>query len=138
MVIDTSTLVGAMLLPDSVPHRALKCALANTRICTSQATLVELQRVIARSKFDRYQPNEVRQGFLAIVRAHSQLFTVQDDHEAAVDPPCRDPKDNKFLALAATCGAEILVSSDTDLLVLHPLNGLSILAPAAFLGLYDE
>jgi predicted nucleic acid-binding protein len=34
--------------------------------------------------------------------------------------------------LAATCEAQALVSSDADLLVLHPWNGVAILNPEAF------
>ena len=45
----------------------------------------------------------------------------------------RDPKDDKFLALTAECEASILVSSDEDLLVLHPWNEVRIERPAEFL-----
>jgi hypothetical protein len=40
---------------------------------------------------------------------------------------CRDPKDNKYLELALAAGAETIVSSDDDLLVLHPWRGVRIL-----------
>jgi len=52
---------------------------------------------------------------------------------ATVNPPCRDPKDNQFLALCQACAATVLVSSDADLLVLHPWHGIPILTPATFL-----
>ena len=45
---------------------------------------------------------------------------------------CRDAKDNKYLELAATAGAEIIISSEGDLLVLDPWHGISILRPAVF------
>jgi len=38
----------------------------------------------------------------------------------AINPPCRDPKDDQFLVLARVAEADALVSSDEDLLVLHP------------------
>lgn len=44
---------------------------------------------------------------------------------AAVQPPCRDPKDTQFLALCKACDADALISSDADLLVLHPWQGLA-------------
>jgi predicted nucleic acid-binding protein len=47
---------------------------------------------------------------------------------------CRDPKDNKYLELALASGAEAIVSSDTDLLALHPWRGARILRPAAYLA----
>ena len=49
------------------------------------------------------------------------------------DGACRDAKDAKFLALALDCQAVTLVSSDADLLVLHPWHEIPILTPAAFL-----
>jgi putative PIN family toxin of toxin-antitoxin system len=85
-------------------------------------------------KFDRYLDKESRRSFVALMRRHLQLFAVQLADLAAVDPPCRDPADNKFLALALASEAEALVSSDEDLLVLHPLRGIPILTPAAFLA----
>ncbi|MDP1656717.1 MAG: putative toxin-antitoxin system toxin component, PIN family [Hylemonella sp.] len=53
--------------------------------------------------------------------------------ELNLAPPCRDPKDNMFLALVQACDADALISSDADLLVLHPWQGVPILTPAAFL-----
>jgi predicted nucleic acid-binding protein len=46
---------------------------------------------------------------------------------------CRDPGDNQFLELAETAEAELIVSSDADLQVLHPWRGIPILPPSAFL-----
>jgi predicted nucleic acid-binding protein len=39
------------------------------------------------------------------------------------------------LELAAAAGAEIIVSSDEDLLVLDPWRGIRIVRPAIYLGL---
>ena len=47
---------------------------------------------------------------------------------------CRDPKDDKYLELAFAAGAETIVSSDDDLLVLHPWRGVRILRPADYLA----
>jgi uncharacterized protein len=46
---------------------------------------------------------------------------------------CRDPKDNKFLEVAATGRADVIVTGDDDLLVLHPFRGIPILGPREFL-----
>lgn len=48
---------------------------------------------------------------------------------------CRDPKDDKFLELAASGNADAIVSGDHDLLALHPFRQVSILDPATFLSL---
>jgi putative PIN family toxin of toxin-antitoxin system len=137
VVFDTSTLVGAMLQVESVPHRALERALALTQLCASPATLDELERVIAHRKFDRYQAPDIRRRFLALMRANSRLFDVTAADEAAVNPSCRDPHDNKFLALSHVCRADVMVSSDADLLALHPWHDVRILPAAAFLELLE-
>jgi uncharacterized protein len=48
---------------------------------------------------------------------------------------CRDPKDDRYLELALAAGAAFIISSDDDLIVLHPWRGVSILSPAAYLAL---
>jgi len=62
------------------------------------------------------------------------MFSISEADLATVEPACRDPKDNLFLALAAVVGAKIIVSSDHDLLVLHPWQGVAIPTPAEFLS----
>jgi predicted nucleic acid-binding protein len=52
---------------------------------------------------------------------------------ANVLPACRDPKDDPFLALVLACDADVLVSSDADLLVLHPWRAVPVLTPGAYL-----
>lgn len=47
---------------------------------------------------------------------------------------CRDPDDDKLLALALSGAADLVVSGDADLLVLDPFQGLPILSPRRFLG----
>lgn len=47
---------------------------------------------------------------------------------------CGDAKDNKYLELALAAGADMIVSSDDDLLTLHPWRGIPVLRPAAYLG----
>lgn len=47
---------------------------------------------------------------------------------------CRDPNDDKYLVLAQAGSADVIVSSDDDLLVLHPWRGISIPSPADFLA----
>jgi len=133
VVFDTSTLVSAVLRVGSPPHRALAHALRVGEVCVSSATLAELDAVLMRPKFDRYQPTETRRAFAAFLRLHAALFDVSETLESSLNPACRDPKDNQFLALLQACAADVLVSSDADLLVLHPWNGVPILTPAAFL-----
>jgi hypothetical protein len=120
VVIDTSTLVGAALHIGSIPHQALLKALRFCNVCTSTETLAEIEEVINRSKFDRYLNRDERQEFIANLRRRASIFVVQNAGMIAINPPCRDPKDDQFLVLARVAEADALVSSDEDLLVLHP------------------
>jgi uncharacterized protein len=132
VVLDTSTLVSAALRIGSVPHQALLKALGTCEICVSSSTLDELEQVLERDKFDRYLDAESRLGFGALVRQYAHLFAVADVDELNVQPACRDPKDNKFLALALVCEADAIVSSDQDLLALNPWHAIPVLTPAGF------
>jgi predicted nucleic acid-binding protein len=62
------------------------------------------------------------------------MYPDSEAASAALDPPCRDASDNFILTLALACRADAIVSSDQDLLVLNPWNGIPILTPAQFLA----
>jgi putative PIN family toxin of toxin-antitoxin system len=138
VVFDTSTVVGAALRVGSTPHEALSFAFDHFDLCASAETLAELEEVLDRAKFDRYVNREKRQIFVANLKRRVHLFVVPNATVIETDPPCRDPKDNPFLALALIAEADVLVSSDQDLLILNPWHGIPILSPAQFLAAYSE
>jgi uncharacterized protein len=133
VILDTSTLVSAALRIGSVPRQVLLQALGSCDLCASTETLAELERVLDRKKFDRYLDHELRRAFVALVRRNSILFPIQDADRMAVQSACRDSSDNQFLALALVAEADAIVSSDEDLLVLHPWRAIAIMTPAEFL-----
>lgn len=120
-VFDTSTLVSAALRKGSVPRRALERALDMFELCVSEAGLAQLESVLARERMSRFISTEARSAFLEFVRSRFVELQVSDDDLAGVVPACRDTTDNLILALAAVARAKFIVSSDNDLLVLHPL-----------------
>lgn len=128
IVFDASTLVGAALKVDSVPERALLRAEEVDVFALSFAIEAEIAEVLDRPKFAHAIPRERRERILSILRGASIWF---EPAERVTD--CRDPKDNKYLELALAAGAEIIVSSDDDLIVLHPWRGVRILRPADYL-----
>jgi putative PIN family toxin of toxin-antitoxin system len=134
VVLDTSTLVSAALRPDSIPYQAFHRALRFCDVCSSKETLDELRKVLARDKFRRYLPDRAVRQFVRAMESNARLFEVRDLDCLAANPPCRDPGDNKFLALAFECEADAIVSSDEDLLVLDPWDTVRILRPADFLN----
>jgi uncharacterized protein len=132
VVFDTSTLVSAALRVGSVPHQALQQALSACTLCASEETLGELETVLGRDKFDAYLDRESRRTFAALIRRNAQIFVVEEADLALAQPPCRDPRDTQFLAVALVAEADALVSSDDDLLVLHPWREIDILTPLQF------
>lgn len=133
-MLDTSTLVSAVLRQHSIPRQVLVKALSEGELCASPATLAELEEVIARDKFDRYLDLRVRLDFVAMYRDKVRNFLISEEDEAALKIPCRDPRDNKFLALALACSANVLVSSDDDLLTMNPYGDILVLTPKAYLA----
>lgn len=129
VVFDASTVVGAALKADSIPRQALLSARDRHTIALSSAVFGEINEVLTRPKFAQVITAEVQAeivGLLTVAAAWVETgLTVTE---------CRDPKDNIYLELAAGASAEIIVSSDEDLLVLHPWRGVRILRPREFLA----
>jgi uncharacterized protein len=127
VVFDTSALVGAVLLPRSIPAIALEIASISAELLASAETLAELSDVLRRPHLDRYRSLQERLDFLALYRDLATLVQV-----SAAVTACRDPKDDKFLSLAVSAGASIIVASDEDLRVLDPYQSIRVLAPKQF------
>lgn len=134
VIVDTSTLVSAALRADSTPRLALKTALELFELCLSEGTLSELETVLARPKFARYAPAEALRAFIESVRAEGSMFSVSAADLEKVEPRCRDTEDHHILALAKVAEVDLIVSSDQDLLVLHPWRGIPILTPVQFVS----
>lgn len=132
-VIDTNVLISALLFKSSVPFQAIAWAEKQGIILYSEATLKELERVLNRSKFDKYLSQEERQVFLLKFIGSSQLVTITE--KIAV---CRDEKDNKFLELAVSGNANLIITGDLDLLVLNPFQSIEILTPEQFSDRFAE
>lgn len=130
IVFDASSIVGALLKPDSVPERALLLARARHVICLSNAVEAEIREVLGRPRFAQYLGEGRGERVIDLVASAAARFApsvaVQD---------CRDAKDNKYLELALAAGAAAVVSSDNDLLVLDAWRGIRIVTPAQFVEL---
>jgi len=127
-VLDTNTIVSALLFEHSRPGRALLRALERGEILLSAATLDELAVVLERKKFDRYLTGTDREQFLeAFVEG---AILVEPTEEIRI---CRDARDDKFLELAVTGNADCIITGDRDLLSLNPFRRISIVTATQFL-----
>jgi putative PIN family toxin of toxin-antitoxin system len=129
VVFDTNVLVSALLFRRSAPRKALDIVRLHGLILLSESTRNELDEVLHRSKFDRYVTAEERVAFMRLIIAASRTVAAPEHLDV-----CRDPKDNQFLEIALAGDAGCIVSGDSDLLILHPYRGISILSPADFLN----
>ncbi len=127
-VLDTNVLVSAALFENSLPHKAFEKANKMGKLLVSTATLQELEKVLERTKFDKYLSLDKRKTFLAYIAQNAELVPVTLTIEA-----CRDTKDNQFLEVAVCGKADAIITGDTDLLVLHPFENIPILSPKDFL-----
>lgn len=126
VVFDTSVLISAALQAASIPSRAVRHAVRADVILASAATLAG---TLERPKFGRCVSLAARREFVAFVQMASRIVEINRLIRA-----CRDPADDKFLDVAVSGGAELIVTSDADLLVRHPFEGVEIVTPATYLA----
>ncbi|MEJ0020446.1 MAG: putative toxin-antitoxin system toxin component, PIN family [Acetobacteraceae bacterium] len=126
IVIDTSVLVSAAIKAQTVPSLAVYQASQRDVVLKSRVTEAELREVIARPYLARLIAPAARERLNELM-ASAELVPIAERIIA-----CRDPKDDKFLELAVNGKADLIVSGDADLLVLHPFRDIPIITPAAF------
>lgn len=124
VVLDTNEIVAALATRSA-------CAELYTRVLAMHSYAVddnlldEVERVL-RVKFRVPAPRVV--DALALLRGTAHVLTP----EPLATPVCRDPDDDRILALARSFQADLLVTGDDDLLVLHPWEGIAIVRPREF------
>lgn len=126
-VFDTNSLISALLIKASVSREAFDKAVDHYQILISEETTAEFDDVASREKFEDYFEEEEREVFEELLHREARLVEVTEAIEAS-----RDSDDDKFLELAVTGGAGVIVSGDKDLLVLDPFRDIRIVRPRAF------
>jgi len=127
VVLDTNVLVSAALKQNSTPASAVRLVEQHDVLLKLGDTERQLFEVIARPYLGPligYEPV----AWLRSLMATAELVTITERIAA-----CRDPTDDKFLELAVSGHADVIVSGDADLLALNPFRGIPIVTPAAFL-----
>lgn len=135
-VVDTNILVRAVIKPHGTVGPILE-RLAQGRYCLlyNEASLEELIDVLGRPRLrNRFAITD------GDVRTVLDLIGIRGEEVPTVwnEAICRDPKDDKFLGLMIDGQADVLVTTDQDLLVLHPFRGVPILGAFEFLQMLEE
>ncbi len=128
IVLDTSVLISWLIFNSPTPTRAIRKAQREAFLLASTETLDELHNVLMRPKFHRAIDLSVRESIFSEYSRNVVRIRITTPIRL-----CRDPRDDKFLALALDGRADLLLTGDEDLLALHPFRGIAILSPAAFL-----
>ena len=126
-VVDTNVLVSALILPHgSVGPVLLRLRQGEYTLLYAQSLLEELVDVLnrprIRHKYGLSQEDIQSVVGLIILRGEA---VIPERRIAA----CRDPRDDKFLEVAVAGRADVIVSSDQDLLALHPCENIRGIPP---------
>lgn len=135
VVFDTVVFVRALINPYSIWGTIIFEHTSYYRLFVSKEIIVELLEVIKRpniiAKFKTFQDRDTKMVLEIISRAEVVETT-------SIFSASRDPKDDKFLATAKACGANYLVSENTDLLDLKEYKGIKIITAEAFLQILEQ
>jgi uncharacterized protein len=127
IILDTNTFVSGIIFKGDLLRRLVNLAVDEYRLVFSNETWDELSKVFQREKFEENLPLGTRLSVLAFLAS-----TVTVIHPTSIVSDCRDPKDNKFLALALDANVETIISGDGDLKALDPWRGIRIVSPEEF------
>ena len=145
LVVDTNTVLRGLAKPNSTSGRTLASIENGDALLLTSKRVIEEYRLILfdpniLSRFPQLNPRAIEAALRRLIYLSASFGTVRTRFEFP-----RDPKDEKFLALAIAGGATHLVTFDEDLLSLpnshtdaakrlrQRLPGLQIKLPADFL-----
>ncbi len=125
VVIDTNVLISSALSTKGVPATCVKYFIQHSKIVFSDETYEEFYSRLWRPKFDAYISREKRKSILLDFSNIAEWVEINGELNL-----CRDPDDNKFLAVAIKANVDMLVSGDRDLLDMKSIEGIPIYTPA--------
>jgi uncharacterized protein len=129
LVLDANVIVSAVLSAQGKSRQAFDRAISTGIVLMSDAIFAELSEVLLRPKFDRYSNRAKREAFLDELLGLVEFVEIIEQIDE-----CRDVKDNKYLELAVSGKADLILTGDEDLLVLHPFRQIPIIRIQTFLG----
>jgi putative PIN family toxin of toxin-antitoxin system len=131
VVLDTNTLISALGW-EGKQQLILNYCLGNKfKLLLSPEILKEIKEVLYRKKFD-FIDKEKKDEFIVLL---SELTEIMEPNiEINI---CRDKADNKFIELAVSSNAKIIVSGDEDLLELKEYKDIKIMDANHFLAIFQ-
>lgn len=135
VILDTQIYLRAAINPNSVCGRIIFNQLTDYHLYTADELDAEVKRVLKRPAIRLKFPqiNDTRTAQVMIVLEQAEHVQIAD-----IEPICRDPKDDIFLACAKAASADYLVSEDNDLLVISQHYSTRIVNVAAFLAALEQ
>jgi uncharacterized protein len=125
VILDTTVFVAA-LVAKGLCHEIVVRALGSCTVVSSQPLLDELEHTL-RAKFTL---GPASMAFLEQLRLHVRLA----EPTPLTSPVSRDADDDVVLATAVAAEAAVVVTGDSDLLVIGRYNGIDIVSPRDFLS----
>ncbi|MEW6721383.1 MAG: putative toxin-antitoxin system toxin component, PIN family [Thermodesulfobacteriota bacterium] len=133
IVVDANVLISAAF--GGTPLNAVSKAFSRGDVCLSPVVAAEIGETIMRLS-KKLGAEKTKILFSLWDRFQSLCRMEESVRNVSV---CRDPKDDAYLSLCASIGAEYLITGDKDLLVVDPARepalpgDLKILAPREYL-----
>lgn len=134
VVLDTNVMISALISPAGRSADAVIVASCRNNVLQSSETLDELREKLGSRRLAKFLNPAISAAWFAAVSAFS---TPVDAAPEATQ--CRDVKDNKFIDLAVSGEATMIVSGDKDLQVLGFVQGrngnIPVISPSQFLDM---
>jgi len=131
-VVDTTILVSAVIKPSGRVGAVMqRLRRREYKLLISRATLDEFAQVIFRPHLRKKYglTDRVLRSTIRLIVLRSELV-----HPGRRIAMSRDPHDDKFLEVADSGNADVIVSGDEDLLTLTEFEGIPIIPPSRFLA----
>ena len=130
VVIDTSVFVRYLIRPSAATRTLIEDLWMDDviRVVVAPELVEELEGVLQRPRLRQWIRPDEGQVLLDVIARKAEMMR----RLGPVPSYTRDPKDDKFVACALVGGASSIITTDTDLLALTSLAGVSIVTPEAF------
>ncbi|MHB0870774.1 MAG: putative toxin-antitoxin system toxin component, PIN family [Chloroflexota bacterium] len=136
-VLDTNTIVSAILGPRGIPNRILEAARSQQfTLATSSVIIAEVMTTLGRDRIrHKYRIDSTDMDRLRDLLEHETPCTLIT-HE--VHGVATHPEDDLILATALSAGADYLVTGDAKLQRLGRYKGVAMVSPREFLDILQS